>query len=58
MLSRDPTSFTETITRLLKTYTKAIAAQTQETAAQHLPPLKPYTGEGKQIEEDGFDRWI
>ena len=44
--------------RLLKAHTEAIAAQTQATAAQHLPPLKSYTGKGKQVEEDGFDHWI
>ena len=48
----------DTMTRFLKAHTEAIAAQTQATAAQHLPPLKAYTGEGKQVEEDGFERWI
>lgn len=47
-----------TMTRLLEAHTDAIAAQTQATAAQHLPPLKAFTGEGKQVEEDGFERWI
>ena len=47
-----------TMTTLLKAHTEAIAAQTQATAAQHLPPLKAFTGEGKQVEEDGFERWI
>ena len=47
-----------TMTRLLEAHTEAIAAQTQATAAQHLPPLKAFTGEGKQMEEDGFERWI
>ena len=46
------------MTRFLKAHTEAIAAQTQATAAQHLPPLKAYTGQGKQVEEDGFERWI
>lgn len=44
-----------TMTQLLKAHTEAIAAQTQATAAQHLPPIKPYAGEGKQAEEDAFD---
>ena len=48
----------DTMTRLLQAHTEAIAAQTQATAAQHLPPLKAYTGEGKQAEADGFDCWI
>ncbi len=46
------------MTRLLEAHTDAIAAQTEATAAQHLPPLKAFTGEGKQVEEDGFERWI
>ena len=44
------------MTRLLEAHTEAIAAQTQATAAQHLPPLKAFTDEGKQMEEDGFER--
>jgi len=54
----DPSSLVETMTQLLKAHTEAIAAQTQATAAHNLPPLKPYTGEGKQVEEEGFDRWL
>ena len=46
------------MTTLLKAHTEAIAAQTKATAAQHLPPLKAFTGEGKQVEVDGFERWI
>ena len=51
-------SLVATMSQLLKAHTEAIAAQTQAATAQHLPPLKPYTGEGKQIEEDGVDRWL
>ena len=51
-------SLLATMARLLQAHTEAIAAQTQATAAQHLPPLKPYRGEGKQVEEDGFGRWL
>ena len=51
-------SLVVTMSRLLKAHTEAIAAQTQAAAAQHLPPLKPYSGEGKQIEDDGLDRWL
>ena len=55
---QDETSLVATMKQLLMAHTEAIAAQTQATAAQHLPPLKPYTGEGKQVEEDGCERWI
>ena len=47
-----------TVTRHLQAHTEAIAAQMQIAAAQHLPPLKAFSGEGKQIEEGGFKRWI
>jgi len=40
-----------TVTRLLHAQTEALAAQTRVTAAQHLPPLKPFSGEGKPTEE-------
>jgi len=43
---------------ILKAHTEAIVAQMQTAAAQHLPPLKLYTGERKQIEEHRFDRWL
>ena len=47
-----------TVSQLIKAQTEALAAQTRATAAQHLPPLKPFTGEGKQSEENSFDRWL
>ena len=47
-----------TMTRLLQAQTEALAAQTRVAAAQHLPPLKPFSGEGKITEEDSFYRWI
>ena len=47
-----------TMAKLLKTQTEAIQAQTQVAAAQHLPPLKPFTGEDMQVEEGTFDSWL
>ena len=47
-----------TMAKLLKTQTEAIQAQTQVAAAQHLPPLKSFTGEDMQEEEGTFDRWL
>ncbi len=46
-----------TMTKVLKAYTEAITAQTQATAAQHLRPLNPDSGEVKQVEDDRFSRW-
>ena len=42
----------------LKANTEAITAQTQGTAAKHLPSVKPYNDEGRQVEEDGCEGWI
>lgn len=39
------------MSRLLKAQTDALSAQTQATAAQHLPPLKSFSGEGGQLRE-------
>ena len=47
-----------TMAKLLKTQTEAIQAQMQVAAAQHLPPLKSFTGEDMQVEEGTFDRWL
>ena len=44
-----------TMTRLLQ---ETLAAQTRVAAAQHLPPLKPFSGEGKITEDDSFEQWI
>ena len=54
----DSTTLVATMTRLLQAQTEAIASQTQATAAQHLPPLETFTGEGMETEEKTFDRWI
>ena len=44
---RDESGVLATVTRLLQAQTEALAAHTMAMAAQHLPPLKPFTGEGK-----------
>ena len=48
----------KTMTELLAAQTKMLAAQTQAMAAQSFPPMKPFTGEGDQNEEDSFERWM
>ena len=48
----------ETVTRLLKAQADAMAAQAKAVAVQHLPAFACYTGEGSDIVDDGFDRWV
>ena len=43
--------------QLIKAQTEALAAQTQAAAAQHLPSLKAFTGEGKLTNTDS-ERWL
>lgn len=47
-----------TMTRLLQAQTEALEAQARAATTQHLPPLKPFSGEGKIMEEDSFERWV
>ena len=37
---------------------EAPAVQAQAATVQNLPPLKVLTGEGKQINEDNFKKWL
>lgn len=46
------------LAQLIKAQTEALAAQTQAAAAQHLPPLKTFTGEGRLSDADSFERWL
>jgi hypothetical protein len=48
----------ETFTRVLKDQTDVMAAQAKAVAVQNLPSLAYYTGEGGDITDDGFDRWL
>ena len=48
----------ETMTSFLKAQADAMAAHARATAAQQLPALPPYTGEGKHAADDGFERWV
>ena len=47
-----------TMSRLLQAQRDALTAQTRAAAAHHLPPLKPFTGEGQQSRDDSFDQWL
>ena len=44
--------------RLLQAQTDAMAAQAKAAAVQSLPPLPRFTGEGTDISDDGFDKWL
>jgi len=46
------------VAKILQAQTEAIAAQVRAAAVQHLPQLPVYTGEGREIADDGFDRWV
>ena len=48
----------QSVTRLLQAQTDAITAQAKATAVQSLPALPHYTGEGTDVTDDGFDKWI
>ena len=48
----------EMMTTFLQAQAEAMAAHAHATAAQQLPALPFYTGEGKQAADDGFERWI
>ena len=47
-----------TMAQLLKAQTNAMAAQAKAVVIQNLPPLLCYTGEGDDVVEDGYDKWV
>ena len=44
--------------KLLQAQVDAMAAQARASAVQHLPALSCYTGEEKDVMDDGFERWL
>lgn len=42
----------------MKAQTDMMAAQTRVMAAQSLPPLPHFSGEGNLVKEDSFKHWI
>lgn len=50
----------EELLKLLQAQTQAMAAQALATAVHHLLPLplRVYTGEKEQAEDEGFDCWL
>ena len=53
-----PTGVMEAMTRLMQVQAEAMAAQAKATVVQHLPPLSRFTGEGTDIADDAFDKWV
>ena len=54
--SSDP--LLQSVARMLQAQTAAMEAQTRAAAIQNLPPLPLYTGEERQISDDGFEHWV
>ena len=48
----------DTMAKLLQAQVDAMAAQARASAVQHLPALSCYTGEEKDVMDDGFERWL
>lgn len=48
----------QSMARLLQAQTEVMTAQAKATILQTLPALSSYTGEGTDISDDGFDKWI
>ena len=55
----DESGMLATMSRLIQAQTEALVAQTRAAATQHLPPLKPFTGEGIGMDDgNSFEKWI
>ena len=57
----DPTATPDVVgamTKLLQAQVDAMAAQARASAVQNLPAIPCYTGEEKDVMDDGFERWI
>ena len=51
-------SVVETMTRLLQAQADVMADQAKAATVQHLPALPCFTGEGDDVTDDGFDKWL
>ena len=54
----EPSAVLRAMTELLQKHTEAVAAQTRAVSIQSLPRLPVFTGEGEQVKDDGFERWL
>ena len=57
-LTTSSTDIVATMARLLQAQTDAMTAQAKAVAVQNLPSLPCYTGEGTDVVDDGYDKWI
>ena len=48
----------DTFSQLLKAHTDVMMAQVKAAAVQSLPSLSHYSGEGSDITDNEFDRWV
>jgi len=48
----------DAMTKMLQAQVDAMAAQARASAVQNLPAMPCYTGEEKDVTDDGFERWI
>ena len=46
------------MSKLLSAQSDMLLVQAQAVAVQNLPPLKRFSGESPDLEEDSFDRWL
>ena len=48
----------EFMARLLQAQTEVMTAQAKAAALQALPALSSFTGEGHDVSDDEFDKWL
>ena len=58
LASASSTDVVTTMARLLQAQTDAMAAQAKAVAVQNLPSLSCYAGEGSDVVDDGYDKWV
>ena len=51
-------SVVQSMARLLQAQTEVMTAQAKAATLQTLPALSSFTGEGDDISDDGFDKWL
>ena len=48
----------QSMTRLLQAQTEIMTTQAKAAALQTLPTLSSFTGEGADVSDDSFDKWL
>ena len=54
----DSSELAQSMAKFIQAHTDMMAAQTKAMAAQSLPPLVHFSGEGSLVGEESFDRWL